>query len=390
MSAIISRGAPDDYWSLLLRFTKTAALILAMIGQFFLCTGVSAAESLRGEAAAAQNSPEQAPPAPPQLPPMHPIDFVEDGTISKTLALPVYEWSPSDSPPLAMVLAIHGLTLHGTSYELTGKAFASGGYYFVSSDMRGFGKCARTFAGHQEYCRNGDCKWKVDYEKSYDDIVRVAQAMKKKYPGLPITVMGESLGCTLAVRIAGEHPELIDRVILSAPAVRLNPLMFFSPASLSSGSYALMISPRFHMSLLGFINNLVSNDPKISKEMLDDPLILKAMPLCDLIKTQECVAKTIKYARKIAKDKPILIVQGGQDHCVIPEAIVKLARNTRSGDQTLKWLDQTGHLLLETHYLKAATIAAINDWYDDHEPAHLVELKAIEDDIRSLGGQVSQ
>jgi len=289
-----------------------------------------------------------------------------------------------------MVLAIHGLTLHGTSYDLTGKSFASGGYYFVSSDMRGFGKCARTYNGKHEYCQNDDCKWKVDYEKSYADTVLVAQEMKKKFPTLPIIVMGESLGCTMAVRIAGEHPELIDKIILSAPAVRLNPLMFLSPASLRNGTYALMISPRFHMSLRGFINNLVSNDPKISKEMLDDPLILKEMPLCDLIKTQECVAKTIKYARKISKDKPILIVQGSQDHCVIPEAIVKLARNTRSGDQTLKWLDQTGHLLLETHYLKAATVAAINDWIEDHEPAHYVELKAIEDDIRSLGGEVTQ
>ncbi len=351
-----------------------------MIGQLTWFSQASFAQSAAQQATATQV----------QLPPMHPVSFVEGGAISKALNLPVYEWSPSDAKPEAMVLAIHGLTLHGTSYELTGKAFASGGYYFVTSDMRGFGKCARTFPGYLEYCQNGDPKWKVDYEKSYDDTVRLAQAMKKKYPNLPVTVMGESLGCTLALRIAGEHPELIDKVIMSAPAVRLNPLMFLSPASLTNGTYALIISPRFRMSLRGFINELVSNDPKISKEMQDDPLILKAMPLCDLIKTQECVSKTIKYARTIAKDKPILIVQGSQDHCVIPEAIVKLARNTRSGDQTLKWLDQTGHLLLETHFIKAATIAAINDWFDDHEPAHLVELQAIEEDIRALGGEVSQ
>jgi alpha-beta hydrolase superfamily lysophospholipase len=124
--------------------------------------------------------------------------------------------------------------------------------------------------------------------------------------------------------------------------------------------------------------------------MLDDPLILKTMPLCDLIKTQECVASTVKYARKVRKDTPILIVQGSKDHCVVPDAIVKLAKNMRSGDQTMKWLDQTGHLLLETHYLKAGTIAAINDWIEDHQPAHLIELKAIEADIRSLGGEISQ
>jgi len=325
-----------------------------------------------------------------QVPAMHPFSFVEDGPFSKALNLPVYEWSPSDSSPEAMVLALHGLTLHGTSYTLIGSAFAAGGYYFVAPDMRGFGKCARTFPSHMAYSQGGDDKCKVDYKRSYDDIVRLAQLMKEKYPKLQTIVMGESLGCTLAVRIAGEHPELIDKVILSAPAVKLNPLMFLSPASLRNGSYALIISPRFHMSLRGFITDLVSNNPKISKEMLDDPLILKEMPLCDLIKTQECVAQTVKYARRISKATPILIVQGSKDHCVVPDAIIKLAKNTRSGDQTLKWLDLTGHLLLETRYLQAGTIAAINDWIEDHEPQHALELKAIEKDVRSLGGEISQ
>lgn len=321
---------------------------------------------------------------------MRAVQFGEDGSFSKKLHLPVYEWSPKGIEPEGMVLAIHGLTLHGTSYDIAGKAFAAGGYYFVSSDMRGFGKCARSYEGSSSYCVDNDYKWKVNYDKSYEDIVELAKLMKAKYPNLPMMVIGESLGCTLALRIAAGHPELVSSVILSAPAVRLNPLMFVSSASIKSGSYALLISPKFHMSLKGFITNLVSNDPQISQGMLDDPLNLKELPLCDLMKTQTCVGKTVKYAHKISSNIPVLYLQGSHDRCVVPDAVIKLSKSTHSRDQTLKWLDQTGHLLLETKYLKAATVAAINDWVEEHEPAHLVKLKSIEGEIRELGGVVSE
>jgi alpha-beta hydrolase superfamily lysophospholipase len=318
----------------------------------------------------------------------HQVRFIEDGDLFKDLHVPVYEWMPADSAPEGMVLAIHGLTLHGTSYELLGKAFAAGNCYFVSSDMRGFGKCSKKVSPQHQYCIDKDCKWNVDYEKSYDEIVRVAQAMRRQYPAIPFTIMGESLGATLAVRIAAEHPELIDRVILSSPAVKLNPLMFLSPNSISSGMYALFISPKFHMSLKGFINHLVSDNPKVSKEMMDDPLIRKDLTLADLMKTQSCVEKTLKYARQIKRSMPILIIQGSLDRCVIPDDVVQLSSNTHSGDQTLRWLDNTGHLLLETHYVRAGTIAAINDWFNDHEPAHLAELHVLKKEIQALGGNV--
>ncbi len=104
----------------------------------------------------------------------HPITFTENGALASELEFPVYEWQPSDAEPTEMILAIHGLTLHGRSYSLLGKAFAAGGFYFVSSDMRGFGLCQPHFSAKHEWCKNYDCKWKVDYVKSYTDIVYLA------------------------------------------------------------------------------------------------------------------------------------------------------------------------------------------------------------------------
>src|SRR5262249_13605624 len=50
--------------------------------------------------------------------------FVQDGEPSAKLNIPTYEWIPKDREPDGMVLAVHGLTLHGERYELLGRACA--------------------------------------------------------------------------------------------------------------------------------------------------------------------------------------------------------------------------------------------------------------------------
>ena len=68
---------------------------------------------------------------------------IQDSKTYRSLNIPTYEWIPTGfkSKPKGIVLMVHGLTLHGKTYELVGKAFASANYYAVSFDMRGFGRC---------------------------------------------------------------------------------------------------------------------------------------------------------------------------------------------------------------------------------------------------------
>ncbi|GEM_PF-1134725 len=92
----------------------------------------------------------------------------------------------------------------------------------------------------------------------------------------------------------------------------------------------------------------------------------KKMPLSDLLQTEACVARTIKHAQKIGPHIPLLIVQGSQEHCVIPEAILQLSQHIRSTDQTIRWLNQTGHLLLEDeHSYKFPHLSLVRYYYAD-------------------------
>ncbi|GEM_PF-3517704 len=98
-----------------------------------------------------------------KLPKINDYAFVQDGEPYQKLRMPVCERIPKGVQPDGMVLAIHGLTLHGKRYELLGKACASTGVYFVAPDMRGFGMCRADT--NDKYGRR-----KINYDRSYDDL----------------------------------------------------------------------------------------------------------------------------------------------------------------------------------------------------------------------------
>ena len=313
------------------------------------------------------------------------ITFVQDGPLSKQVHIPLYEWYPKAAEPVGMVLAIHGLTLHGKRYDVLGKAFAAEGFYACAPDMRGFGRC---YTDDQHvFDVDGESKQKVDYGKSFADIVALAQAMKHDHPNLPLFAMGESLGTSLCIKLAADHPELVSGLILSGPTVKLHPLMVLHPHNMAAAAWALLVHPRFNMSTTSFVKNLVSNDPNIVEEMLSDPLCRKGLTLAELIKTKVFVKSTLPNASKMKPEIPILVIQGSEDRCMVPHAVTQLARKVQSADQTVRWLHAHGHLLLETSYLRPATVDALDVWIRQHSPAHIQEATAIKTEILQLGGK---
>ncbi len=309
---------------------------------------------------------------------------MENGQLSKDIHLPTYEWYPKNVTPVGLILAIHGLTLHGQRYEVICKAFAASGFYACAFDMRGFGRCY--FSDHS-FCVGKDCKRKVDLNKSYAEIVDLAQKIKQKYPNIPMIIMGESLGTSLSIKLASERPELVDGLVLSGPTVKVHPLMFLHPKIVAASTVGYFAKPRFQVSTDAFVKYLVSNDPNVVAEILDDPLCRKGLTISELLRTEKFVSKTLPYARKIKSNESLLVIQGSEDRCMVPHAIIDLAKSVPSSDQTLRWLHEHGHLLLETAYLRTATVEAVANWIDHHDPEHRKSIKALHSELVELGAK---
>jgi alpha-beta hydrolase superfamily lysophospholipase len=313
------------------------------------------------------------------------ITVVVDGERSKQLHIPLYEWYPKDKETIGMLLAIHGLTLHGNTYEVLGKAFAANGFYACAPDMRGFGRCYTD--KEQVFAVGGVSKQSVDYEGSYADIVALAHSLKRDHPNLPLFVMGESLGSSMCVRLAAEHPELVTGLLMSGPTVKINPIMVLHPDNVLAAGWALFFHPRFRMSTTSFVKNLVSNDPDIVEELLRDPLCRKGLTIAELLKTRRFVSRTLSTAAKIREELPVLVVQGSKDRCMVPRAVTKLVCNIPSSNQTIRWLHAHGHLLFETRYLRPATLDSIDIWVRANSPSRDKEIAEIKTEILQLGGK---
>jgi alpha-beta hydrolase superfamily lysophospholipase len=309
--------------------------------------------------------------------------YIENGEYTKALGFPTYEWLPTDTKPKAIILGIHGLTLHGRRYRTLARTLAVSDYGFVALDMRGFGSCH--WDDNNQFSTPTDNRKEIAHEKSYGDIVKLAQMIREKYPDTPILALGESLGCTFCVKLAGEHKDLVDGLILSAPAVRINPSMYATPTDIKEG-FAALLKRGHKVSLKQFITHLVSTRQDVAQEMMDDPLILKQIRIKDLLATDLFCEKTAGFGKTVAPNIPVLILQAGGDKCVSPEAVTRLMANMPSSNQTLTWMGSWGHLQLETSYMRGKVIDTVGDWIENRTKDACAELTALEQDIDDLGG----
>lgn len=310
--------------------------------------------------------------------------YTEDGEFDEACNLPTYEWLPKDQPTKAVIIGIHGLTLHGRRFRVLARTMAVNGIAFIAPDMLGFGK-NRFEEKWQHEGGTKHARTRAHHEKSYQAIVNLATAVRKKYPDVPILVAGESLGCTFAVRLGAEHPELVTGLILSAPAVKVNPLMYASPGDIKAG-LAAITNLSFMVNLKGFFTNLVSGRAEVVNEMIDDPYIVKELSLGELLSTDEFVEKTVQWGKKIDTSMPLLIIQGSADKCVVPKHVTDLMMVMPSQDQRVSWRGSFGHLQLETAFMRASIIDTIGDWLQDHSTENRAKLEELEKNVADLGG----
>ncbi len=149
-------------------------------------------------------SPQFIDPGPPRWQPqLHASHFAtRDG-----LTLPYRQWLPDGASPRAVIVALHGFNDYSAFFETPATFLKSRGIASYAYDQRGFG--GTLFHG----------RWfsTAQYRMDARDFTR---AVSEKYPGVPLYVLGESMGGAVAMTMLAEHDTpWIQGAILSAPAV---------------------------------------------------------------------------------------------------------------------------------------------------------------------------
>lgn len=275
----------------------------------------------------------------------------DGGPIARQLHMPVYVWQDTIKAPRGIVLAIHGLAMHGTNYDAWARSLSADGFVVAAPDLRGYGKWLKTKTTA------------VAYTESERDLRQLAGTLRQRYPGIPLFLAGESLGGTLALRVAARHPDLVDGLILSAPALKHRHHIQWK--TIADVAIALA-DPAHQVDVSPYIKNYYSDDPSICSEEINDPLVRKNLHLGDIMASCRMIAGTASLVDEIPSDMPILVIQGQNDRMIKRQSISMLEHHLHSRHASVRVLPNHGHILLETAFLSAEAVTTVKDWLNQN------------------------
>ena len=210
--------------------------------------------------------------------------------------------------PRHIVLGVHGFNDYSKAFEPLAQHLATQLHATVYAyDQRGFG------ANPQPGIWAGS-------DALLADLRHIAAQLRARHPGLPLTVVGESMGGALVWVAAAETPGLMaDHIVLKAPAVwGANSMPWYQRLSLQ---FMNAVAPDMVFTGRGVqsLGITPTNDPEVSRELGRDPLFIKATRVSSLAGVTQLMGR----AQNLSTSPPqrSLVLYGLRDRIIPPSPV---------------------------------------------------------------------
>lgn len=208
---------------------------------------------------------------------------------------------PAPGEPRAVVVMVHGLGEHAGRYHALAEDLHEWHFAVWAHDHHGHGESTGARGGLPSELR------------LVDDLALVVDDARRENPGLPLVLLGHSLGGLVAASLVARDVRPVDGLVLSSPG--LDP-------GLSGFQKALLaVLPRIAPNLRvgnGLDDNYLSHDPAVVQAYRDDPLTH------DRIGSR--LARFLAHEGASVQQRaarwpvPTLLLYAGDDHLVMPAA----------------------------------------------------------------------
>lgn len=239
--------------------------------------------------------------------------------------LPLRVWVAEE--PTAIILGVHGFNDYSRAFELPGPWFADRGMTFYAYDQRGFGRAP------------AHGKW-AGTQTLVNDLRAVTALLRDRHPGVPLFVVGTSMGGAVALAAAANQGVGADGLILAAPAVWGWSVM--NPLYRGSLWIAAHVAPSYTLTGEG-LERWPSDNIEMLRAFSGDPLVIKETRieniygLVDLMDTAYLSIEAVKI--------PTLLLYGDKDE-IVPRGPVEDIKKRFENDQTIKDYRDGWHMLL--------------------------------------------
>ncbi|WP_025858444.1 alpha/beta hydrolase [Pseudomonas sp. CHM02] len=232
----------------------------------------------------------------------------------------VNQWMP-DAPPKALVMLSHGMAEHSGRYARLAEALCGAGYGVYALDQRGHGRTADegTLGLYAE---------KDGWNKVVGDLASLNQHIGQQQPGLPIILLGHSMGSYIAQAYLLHHSASLNGAILSGS--NFQPVALYRAARVIARAERLRQGLRGRSALIEFLSfgsfnkafkpnrtafDWLSRDPAEVDKYINDPLCgfrCTNQLWIDLLGGLQQISKASNLAQ-IDPGLPILVMGGECD-----------------------------------------------------------------------------
>ena len=272
-----------------------------------------------------------------------PAETADTFVMPDGVALPYRVWLPK-GPPVAVMLAVHGMNDSRDAWEYPAPEFAAAGIAVYSPDLRGFGATPTRGLWPGTSGLTSDAR-------------QMIRLLRAKYPDKRLIVIAESMGAAAMMVLATQpHPPPVDGYVLIAPAVWARSEMnVFMRASLWLADHTV---PGLALTGGGIVKVTASDNRDALVRLSNDPLTIHATRvdaikgLVDLM-DQAAAAAPLFHA-------PALFLYGGHDELVPDRATAATWRALPPGP--VKAFYPGGYHLLLRDKERAVAITDILSW----------------------------
>ncbi|XP_035130648.1 monoglyceride lipase isoform X3 [Callithrix jacchus] len=180
-----------------------------------------------------------------------------------------------------------------------------------------------------------------DFHVFVRDVLQHVDSVQKDYPGLPVFLLGHSMGGAIVILTAAERPGFFAGMVLISPLVLANPE--------SATTFKVLAAKVLNLVLpnlsLGPIDSSVLSRNKTEVDIYNsDPLICRAgLKVCFGIQLLNAVSRVERALPKLTV--PFLLLQGSADRLCDSKGAYLLMESAKSQDKTLKIYEGAYHVL---------------------------------------------
>jgi alpha-beta hydrolase superfamily lysophospholipase len=220
------------------------------------------------------------------------------------IQLPMREWK-AQGPPRAIIVALHGMSDYSNAFAMPGTFWATQGITTLAYDQRGFGAGPNPglWAGAGIMRR---------------DLADCVTAVKARFPGVPVFVLGESMGgAVVLTALTGPDFPKVDGAILAAPAVWSRadmPLSYRVALFLTAHLWPGLVLSNSAASRV--VTIVPSDNIEMLRALARDPLFQKKTRADTLFGLVNLMDEARTAPQRLTEPPPILFQYGAKDQII--------------------------------------------------------------------------